>query len=138
MENYFEPLLSEEQMAAYMDGMLSIEDSNMIENLIDSNPEMVEIQDAIDSVDNTYLYVINEEIPIECLADDFSLPNIGHGEDHHAIVSYNIEEYDDTDNINEDYDNQYNRCDTECMDDSSNAENDDSFMEDGYDDISFN
>lgn len=137
MGNYFEPVLSEEQMAAYLDGMLSTEESNMVEELIDSNPEMAEIQDALDSVDTTYLYVTNDEIPIECLADDFSLPDIGQEEDNHAIVSYDSEEYYDSDNYNEDYENQNNAYDTNYEDDSSNAEHDDSFSEDGYNDISF-
>lgn len=137
MVNYFEPVLSEEQMAAYLDGMLSTEESNMVEELIDSNPEMVEIQDAIDSVDNTFLYVTNDEIPIECLADDFSLPDIGHEEDDYAIISYDMENDDDTDSFNEDHDNQDNAYDPECQDESSNTENDDSFLEDGYNDISF-
>lgn len=137
MGKYFEPVLSEEQMAAYLDGMLSTEESNMVEELIDSNPEMEEIQDAIDSVDNTFLYVTNDEIPIECLADDFSLPDIGHGEDDHAIISYDMENDDDTDGFNEEYNNQDNVYDTEYQDESSDTENDDSFLEDGYNDISF-
>ena len=137
MGNYFEPVLAEEQMAAYLDGMLSTEEINMVEEIIDSNPEMIEIQDAIDSVDTTYLYVTNEEIPIECLADDFSLPNIGYGEEHHDITSYNTEEYDDTDGDNEDYDNQDNVYDTEYQNESTDIGHDDSFLEDGYNDISF-
>ena len=76
MGNYFEPVLSEEQLAAYLDGMLSAEENNMVEELISSCPEMAEIQDAIDSVDATYLYESDDEIPIECMADDFSLPDI--------------------------------------------------------------
>ena len=137
MGYYFEPVLSEEQMAAYLDGMLSTEESNMVEELIDSNPEMVEIQDVIDSVDTTYLYTTNDEIPIECLVDDFSLPNINHVEDHHAIVSYNMEDYDDIGSNHEDSDNQDNTYDTDYLDESSDAEHDDSFLEDGYNDISF-
>ena len=137
MGKYFEPVLSEEQMAAYLDGMLSTEESNMVEELIDSNPEMVEIQDALDSVDNTFLYVSNDEIPIECLADDFSLPDISHGEDYHAINSYDMENYDNTDSFNEEYNNQDNAYDTEYQEESSNMENDDSFLEDEYSDISF-
>lgn len=136
MGNYFEPVLSEEQMAAYLDGMLSTEESNMVDELIDSNPEMVEIQEAIDSVDSTYLYVVNDEIPIECLADDFSLPYIGHGDDHHTIVSYDSDEFNDSDSYNEDYDNQNNAYDTDFEDGQINAEHDGSFLEDEYNDIS--
>lgn len=136
MGNYFEPVLSEEQMAAYLDGMLSTEESNMVEELIDSNPEMVEIQEAMDSVDTTYLYVTNDEIPIECLADDFSLPYIDQGEDNHA-VSYDSDEYYDSDSYNEEYDNQDNAYETDYEDDSSDSNHDDSFSEDGYNDIAF-
>lgn len=137
MGNNFEPVLSEEQMAAYLDGMLSTEESNMVEELIDSNPEMVEIQEAIDSVDTAYLYVTNDEIPIECLADDFSLPDISHGEDYHVIVSYDSDEFNESDSYNEDYNNLDNTYDSDYEDDSSNSEHDDSFLEDGYNDISF-
>lgn len=135
MGNYFEPVLSEEQMAAYLDGMLSSEESNMVEELIESNPVMVEIQDAFDSIDNTYLYVTNDEIPIECLADDFSLPDIGNEEDYHTIVSYDTDDYDDTDGFNGDYDNLDNAYETEDQDEPSDTEHEDSFMEDGDIDI---
>lgn len=136
MGNYFEPVLSEEQMAAYLDGMLSTEESNMVEELIDSNPEMVEIREAIDSVDTTYLYATNDEIPIECLADDFSLPDIGQGEGNYAF-SYDSAEYYDSDSYSEESDNQGDMYDANYEGDSSDVDHDDSFSEDGYDDISF-
>ena len=79
----------------------------------------------------------NEEIPIECLADDFSLPDIGQGEVNHAIVSYDSDEYHDSDSYNEEYNNQNNIYDTDYEDDSSDIEPDDSFSEDGYNDLSF-
>ncbi len=132
MGNYFEPILSEEQMAAYLDGMLSTEESNMVEELIDSNPEMVEIRDAIDSVDLTYLYEPNEEIPIECMADDFSLPVLGY-EDSRTTFSFEAaEEDDDADNYNEDNDYLDNPNDIEYQDEDSESGENDSFLDDGF------
>jgi len=131
MGNYFNYVLSEEQMAAYLDGMLSAEESNMIEELIDSNSEMVEIQDAIDAVDLTYLYETNYEIPIECMADDFSLPDIGY-EDSHNTVSFGIGEDVDADNYNEDTNYLDNPNDIEYQDEDSESGENDSFMDDGF------
>lgn len=110
MENYCEPVLSEEQMAAYLDGMLSPEESYMVEETINSNPEMVEIQNVIDSVDSTYIYEIDQEIPIECMADDFSLPEISYDYSHfedNNTDEYVSDQYDDDDNCdyNDEYDN---------------------------------
>ena len=135
MGNYFEPVLSEEQMAAYLDGMLSTEESNMVEELIESCPEMKEIQNAIDSVDSLFVFETNEEIPIECLADDFSLPSIDYN-DHQTIGSYSSE--DDVDNeLYNHYDYQDNFIDIECQAEESELGHDDSFLGDGYDDIAF-
>lgn len=91
MEKYFEPVLSEEQMAAYLDGMLSDEENDMIEGLIISNPELMEIQDVIDSVDSNYIYITDDEIPIECIADDFSLPEIS-SDFNEIVMNYGLED----------------------------------------------
>lgn len=91
MGNYFEPVLSEEQMAAYLDGMLPTDESAMVEELILSNQEMQEIQDAIDSVDYTYIYDSNEEIPLECMTDYFTLPNIDYNYDDSYRFSHDEE-----------------------------------------------
>lgn len=136
MGNYYEQVLSEEQMAAYLDGMLTPEESNMVEELINSSPELVEIQDMIDSVDNTYFYETDEEIPIECLADDFSLPDVGY-EYHNDISSYDLGDSADTDSYNEDYAYQDNSDDIEYHDEDSDTIHEESFIDDGSDDISF-
>ena len=120
-------------MAAYLDGMLSTEESNIVEELINSNPEMTEMQDAIDSVDTTCLYVTNDEIPIECLADDFSLPDIDYGDNNHAIVSYGLDEFSDFDSGDDG--NQSDIYGIDYEEDSSDAELGDSFLGDGYNDI---
>ncbi len=135
MGNYFEPVLSEEQLAAYLDGMLSAEENNVVEELISSSPEMAEIQDSIDSVDSTYLYENDYEIPIECMADDFTLPDVSY-EEHHAIDSYDTDEYVDDDSYNEDDDYQDTSDGIEYQNEDTGSEHEDSFLQDEYDDIS--
>lgn len=134
MEKYCEPVLSEEQMAAYLDGMLSPEESYMVEELINSNPEMVEIQDVIDSVDSTYIYETDQEIPIECMADDFSLPDIrydySHSEDNNTD-EYISEQYDDDESG--DYNDEYE--DTDFQDGSFSAESEYSFIDNDFGDL---
>ena len=136
MGNYFEPVLSEEQLSAYLDGMLSAEENNVVEELISSSPEMAEIQDSIDSVDSTYLYENDYEIPIECMADDFSLPDIGYV-NLRDTDSYDENDIPDVDSYNKDYGNNDTFDDVEFHDDSSETELDDLFVDEGYDDISF-
>lgn len=129
MGYYFEPVLTEEQMAAYLDGMLSADESNMVEDMIDSSPEMVEIQNVIDSIDISYMYESSEEIPIECMADDFSLPYIddNHGMDSDDLEGYNYNEEFDAQN---DYQNNHDEMD--YQDEDSETDN----LDNGFDDFS--
>ena len=127
MGNYFEPVLSEEQMAAYLDGMLSTEENNMVEEIIESSPEMMEIQDAMDSVDSAYIYETNEEIPIECMADDFSLPDVG--------FNYQIDDSSDSDNYIDDEEYDVN---SEYQDESFEADYQDESLENGHEDSFIN
>lgn len=91
MTPHFQTALSEEQMAAYLDGMLSADESCIVESTIDSYPELQEIQEAMDEVDASYIaYDATDEIPVECLSDDFTLPHIG--------IDYVEEDYTDDDN----------------------------------------
>lgn len=133
MGNYFEPVLSEEQLAAYLDGMLTTEESNMVENLIASSPDMVEIMDDLDAVDSSYIYEVDEEVPIECMADDFSLPivddNYGaHDEsDANDMQIFDDYEYDGTQS---DPEHEYNHTDDSYYDNGA----DDLFDDQGFDD----
>lgn len=79
MENYIEPLMPEELMAAYLDGTLSDEDAKNFEDFIFANPEMEEILYDLDLADANYIQDPSPEIPVECLADDFVLPSLNHG-----------------------------------------------------------
>lgn len=128
MENYYEPVLSEEQMAIYLDGMLSVEESGMIEEIISSNPIMGELQEAIDTVDSTYIYESDCEIPIECMADDFSLPVVEYGYDHSE------EFYETEDNDVEAYGDVDDYQDEEYQDETADGE---SSFDSEYEEISF-
>lgn len=136
MENYFEPILSEEQLAAYMDGMLSTEESNMVEAIVDSNPEMVEIQETIDSVDNAYIYAIDEEVPIELIADDFTLPDIGY--DYNYLDDFEYSEGLDSYEESESSENQEDLNDIgNFHGESLDMENDNPLADSDMGDISF-
>lgn len=129
MANYFEPILSEEQMAAYLDGMLSIEESNMVEELISSVPEMEEIRDTIDFIDSTYINESENEVPIECMADDFILPEVNaeYSQFGNAYEGYTSDESDDDPDGDQD-----NFCASEYMDEPLETEGDDTFLDNEY------
>lgn len=109
MGNYIEPTLNEEQLAAYMDGMLSEEENGMVENIINEDPYLEEIVETMDNVDSAIIYAQDEEVPIECLADDFQLPTING-------------EYTLTDNIDNDDYNDYQQDDYTLIDDMQDTE----------------
>ncbi len=118
MGAFFDYPLSEEQMAAYLDGMLNAEQSNMVEELIASDPDMSGIQDAIDTVDASFIaFDTSEELPLECLADDFVLPEIlmaddfAHHHDDDAVPDSNVVADDD----NDDYQDNYNDHDHDSV-----------------------
>lgn len=126
MGNYIETLLSEEQMAAWLDDMLTDEESKMVEELLSNNTELQELQDAIDAVDITAVYDADEEVPVECLADDFTLPVIGTEE---LLVKDYEESPGESLNIHQD--------DDTVQDDFTVESDDDLCADDGIDDITF-
>ena len=102
MGRTYNPVLSEEQMAAYLDGMLSPEENEMVETAITSDPMMGELLEVIDDVDAEMIVQADMEIPIDCLADDFVLPICDDGfqvhsdeGDHENDVDY----FDDQDHL---------------------------------------
>lgn len=141
MVNYFEPVLSEEQMAAYLDGMLSTEQNKMVEEMVCEHPELTEIQDAIDSIDATYIYEDDNEIPIECLSDDFFLQTIDSGvnqiEDKSATDDYTLSDGDGDENGNDEDGFVDKEQESEFDEYSSGSDDDDSYQDDNFDDISF-
>jgi len=133
MSNTWIPTLSEEQFAAYLDGMLDTEESSMVEQAIADAPALQEIEDAIDETD--YSFIVQdpmEEIPLECLADDFQLPAIGY-DDYNSDNSYTgnevgnditLEVYDE-----EVADDFHSDCDNESVDEGDYDDSDYSSMD---------
>lgn len=131
MENYFKPVLSEEQMAAYLDGMLSTEESAMVEEQIMADPEMQEIQDSIDDVDTSLAaYDETQELPLECLSDNFELPAINYAlaDGSEAAAETDVDYTPDAYYENEDGGYQDYQCD---------YEQEQPYDDGAYDDISF-
>lgn len=117
MGNYMETLLSEEQLAAYLDGMLSTAECCAVEDMIANDTMLTDITDCIDDVD---MILVNddEEIPLECMADDFVLPDI----------------IDDTFETDEEQDGSV-ESDSEDMYDSEETQQDDTLLdEEAFDD----
>ena len=132
MENYFSPLLSEEQMAAYLDGMLTTEENNYIEEQIMADPALQEIQDSLDDVDAELIaYDETQELPLECISDDFQLPLIDYGmmseEDGDIIDS-------DNDSYSDDY---YENDENDYLEDQANYDQDQAYSDSSFDNISF-
>lgn len=129
--------LTEEQMAAYLDGMLNAEQSNMVEELIASDEDLQQIQDALDAVDSTFIGLDPaEDVPLECLADDFVLPeipmvdDIAHGHDdmenndddaNHNDFAHISDDVTQDDNI-ADAGDDYDAGDDHGIDDSNSSD----------------
>jgi hypothetical protein len=121
--------LTAEQMAAYLDGMLSDEENQIVENLISQDAQLQEISDVIDAVDETYIYNDDVDIPLECYSDNFCLPEI------ETEVSYETHQedfYDEHYHDDADFNDDYNDTD-DIIDDCQ----DDNIADDAIDDILF-
>ena len=128
MENYINSLLTEEQLAAYLDGMLSTDESSYVEEVINTNPVMEDILDDIDYVDSAYINNLDEEIPDEFMDEDFLLPDI----------------YDNNNSIEDDYGIEYdNDMSDEYQDghdeleDMQEGGSEDMYYTDSLDEMSF-
>ena len=105
MGRTYNPVLSEEQMAAYLDGMLSPEENEMVETAITSDPMMGELLEVIDYVDAEMIVQADMEIPIDCLADDFVLPIFDDGFQVHSDEGNHendVDYFDDQDHLTDD------------------------------------
>lgn len=93
--------LTEEQMAAYLDGMLAPEEVAQVERLIGDNDTLQEIQEAIDDVDDIFLADnYDVEVPSECLEEHFILPDL----DAYLTDTENINLFDtDSHDLADDY-----------------------------------
>lgn len=98
MDKEFMLPLSIEEFAAYLDGNLSEDEMNRIDALVSTNPEMEELVDIADEVDeDVQIYMQDEfafEADVTALEDsDFDIPNLD--EDITPSTVGDISEYRD-------------------------------------------
>lgn len=77
----------ENAFSSWLDGTLSAEEEVAFMDFCASNPEMQEIMEANDQIDETYESVVEDgyELPTEMM-DDFIIPQVGDYED--KVYSY--------------------------------------------------
>ncbi len=90
MADYDNIIIDENVLAAWLDGTLSPEEDEAFMNICAGDPEMSEILEANDQVDDYYENLVDEgyELPEE-FSGDFELPNIVSFDDD------NVYQYDD-------------------------------------------
>lgn len=122
-------LLTAEQLAAYLDGTLTDDENQIIENLISQDPQLQEITQVIDDVDELYTYAVEEEIPLECFANDFTLPEIitDVSYDDFQDDQYDLEDGYDSVNITDDFDSEES-----MIENLENSFSDDAFLDDTF------
>lgn len=90
----------ENTFSSWLDGTLSAEEETAFMDFCASNPEMQEIMDANDQIDETYESVVVDgyELPTEMM-DDFIIPQVGDNED--KVYSYDeLSDEDAADYVN--------------------------------------
>ncbi len=137
MENYFNPMLSEEQMAAFLDGMLTTDESTMVEEQIEDNPQLQEIQSSIDDIDSTLIgYDETSELPLECISDDFTLP-IVEVVDASILMDGPLSGDDDLLEVEHNESSEYEDYESDYQDISSDYGHADDFSDNSFDGMSF-
>lgn len=89
MENFDDIVdISEELIAAWLDGNLSPEEDSEFMAMLSSNSQLAEVMDAYDEIESDYEHLIEDgyEIPEE-LNLDFQLPSIDFIDDDELLAS---------------------------------------------------
>ena len=105
MANFYNPVISEETFAAWLDGAMSSEQEAMFLDACSHNKDLQELLDANDQIEEDYEYFVENGIvlPSEFEAD-FDIPQITDISNSEELYSYDqIEPYeqDDEDNFEE-------------------------------------
>lgn len=112
MNNNFNPVISEEMFAAWLDGNISSAQDAYISQVCSADPDMREIIAADTQIEEYYdnLVETGYELPDEILGD-FDLPQIGET-DHFAIdYHHDVEQYSYTDDDRESNESNANDSD---------------------------
>ena len=105
MADFYNPVISEETFAAWLDGAMSSEQEAMFLDACSHNEDLQELLDANDQIEEDYEYFVENGVvlPSEFEAD-FDIPQIIDISNSEELNSYNqIEPYeqDDEDNYQE-------------------------------------
>ena len=105
MANFYNPVISEETFAAWLDGAMSSEQEAMFLDACSHNEDLQELLDANDQIEEDYEYFVENGIvlPSEFEAD-FDIPQITDISNSEELYSYDqIEPYeqDEEDNFEE-------------------------------------
>ncbi len=133
MANFYNPVLSEETFAAWLDGAMSSEQEAMFLDACSHNEDLQELLDANDQIEEDYEYFVENGIvlPSEFEAD-FDIPQITDIGNSEELYSYDqIEPYEQDDEDN--YEASDNLEDDGC-DYLSNIDND-STSDEGIDNM---
>lgn len=90
--------ISTEILSAYMDNNLSSQDMELVAVAINENPEMLELCSMNDIANEIISENKSEELPLELINDDFSIPSF---DDLCSVSNDRIKAYEDI--VNEDY-----------------------------------
>lgn len=90
--------ISTEILSAYMDNNLSSQDMELVAAAINENPEMLELCSMNDIANEIISENKSEELPLELINDDFSIPSF---DDLCSVSNDRIKAYEDI--VNEDY-----------------------------------
>lgn len=115
MANFYNPVISEETFAAWLDGAMSSEQEAMFLDACSHNEDLQELLDANDQIEEDYEYLVENGVilPSEFEAD-FDIPQIIDISNDEELYSYDqIEPYeqDDEDVFEETDNHEEDGCD---------------------------
>ena len=96
MDNYYNPVVSEDTFAAWLDGTMSFEQESKFLETCSNNKDLQELLDANDQIDEDYenMIDIGYDLPCEFLSD-FEIPQIDNISESDEIYSFEqIEPYE--------------------------------------------
>ena len=114
MANFYNPVISEETFAAWLDGALSSEQEAMFLDTCSHNEELQELLDANDQVEEDYENLVESGIVLPSeFEGDFDIPQILDTSNDEEIQSYDqIEPYEEDEE--DGFEGTNNHEDDEC------------------------
>lgn len=115
MANFYNPVISEEAFAAWLDGAMSSEQEAMFLDACSHNENLQELLDANDQIEEDYEYFVENGVVLPSeFETDFDIPQIIDSSNSEGFYAYDqIEPYeqDDEDDFDEADNLEDNGCD---------------------------